>query len=96
MWRQTSHSSAREYSTPAVVNVVAAGNTSVPNDVAPPVVNVVAANTGSSSSNLPQALPSCLMMTSQVLVKGPGGRQMMARTLLDSGTSMSLVSNRVA
>ena len=36
------------------------------------------------------------MMTSQVLVKGPGGRQMVARALLDLGASMSLVPNRVA
>ena len=36
------------------------------------------------------------MMTSQGLVKGPGGRTMVARALLDSGASMSLVFNRVA
>ncbi len=86
----------RETSSPAVVNVVAAGNTPVPNDVNPPVVNVIAAATNSVSNDVPQALPSCLMMTSQVLVKGPDGRQMIARALLDSGASMSLLSNRVA
>ena len=86
----------RETSSPAVVNVVAAGNTPVSNDVNPPVVNVIAAATNSVSNDVPQALPSCLMMTSQVLVKGPDGRQMRARALLDSGASMSLLSNRVA
>ena len=35
-------------------------------------------------------------MTSQVLVKGPGGRTIVARALLDSGASTSLVSSRVA
>ena len=86
----------RETSSPAVVNVVAAGNTPVPNDANPPAVNVTAAATNSVSNDVPQALPSCLMMTSQVLVKGPDGRQMIARALLDSGASMSLLSNRVA
>ena len=86
----------REHSSLSVVNVVAASNTAPPTEVTLPVVNVVAANTSSPSSIAPTALPSSLMMTSQVLVKGPGGRQTMARTLLDSGATMSLISNRVA
>ena len=84
----------REHSSPSVVNVVAASNKAPP--TALPVDNVVAANATSPSSIAPTALPSCLMMTSQVLVKGPGGRQTMARALLDSGATMSLISNRVA
>ena len=48
----------RETSSPAVVNVVAAGKTPVPNDVNPPVVNVIAAATNSFSNDVPQALPS--------------------------------------
>ena len=59
-------------------------------------VNVLAASTNAVSSKEPQALPTSLMMTSQVVIKGPGGRQMVARALLDSVASMSLVSNRVA
>ena len=42
------------------------------------------------------SLPNCLMMTGKVLVKGPGGRQVMARALLDSGSSMTLVSAKLA
>ena len=57
---------------------------------------MVAAGKTPVSNDVPQALPSCLMMTSQVLVKGPDGRQMIARALLDSGASMSLLSNRLA
>ena len=61
----------------------------------PPVTNVLSASNHSTSESATQ-LPSTLMMTSQVVVKGPGGRQMIARALLDSGSSLSLVSNRVA
>ena len=86
----------REHDTPAVVKVVAAGNAPVLTEVVPPVVNVVAINANASSSSVPHTFPSSLMMTVQVLVKGLGGRQSMARALLDSGASMSLVSNRVA
>ena len=68
----------------------------VANNVSPPVVNVMSATNQTISSNPTQSLPSSLMMTSQVLVKGPGGRQMVAQALLDSGASISLVSNRVA
>ena len=68
----------------------------VANNVSPPVVNVMSATNQNISSNPTQSLPSSLMMTSQVLVKGPGGRQMVAQAFLDSGASISLVSNRVA
>ena len=37
----------------------------------------------------------CLMMTAQVLVKGPGGRQVLARALLDSGADMSLITSKL-
>ena len=37
----------------------------------------------------------CLMMTAKVLLKGPGGRQAMARALLDSGSTMLLISNKL-
>ena len=36
------------------------------------------------------------MMTSKVLIKGPGSRQTIARGLLDSGSTMSLISNKLA
>ena len=47
------------------------------------------ANNSSNSNQLVQslnqsaAIHSCLMMTSKVVVKGPGGRQTIARALLD-------------
>ena len=50
----------------------------------------------SLASNLMPAVPHSLIMTSQVLLKGPGGCRLVARALLDSGSSMSLVSARAA
>ena len=37
-----------------------------------------------------------LLMTCQVLVTGPTGKSMLVRTLLDSGSTLSLVTNKVA
>ena len=59
-----------------------------------PAVNALVASTNAMSSKSSPSIPTSLMMTSQVLVKGPGGRTMVARALLDSGASMSLVSSR--
>ena len=56
-------------------------------------VNVVSSD---QSSKLVSNPPSCLMMTSKVLVQGPGGKQVVARALLDSGSSMTLVSAKLA
>ena len=61
-----------------------------------PAVNALVASTSAMSSKSSTSIPTSLMMMSQVLVKGPGGRTMVARALLDSGASMSLVSSRVA
>ena len=69
--------------------------TPVANNGTSPPVNAVSAANHSASESAAQ-LPSTLMMTSQVVVKGPGGKQVTARALLDSGSSLSLVSNRVA
>ena len=81
-------------------NLAAVVNVTTSNPPAPtepePVVNVVAATTNSASSDISHVLPQCLMMTSKVLVRGPDGKQMVARALLDSSASMSLVSSRVA
>ena len=63
---------------------------------APPPTNVATVNCNSMSSKSASPIPSFLTMTSQVLVKGPGGRQMVARALLDTGATMSMVSSRVA
>ena len=72
-------------------------NQAQPNQAQPqPVVNVLAAAHPSVSSQASPYLTSSLMMTSQVLVKGEGGKQTVARALLDSGASLSLVSNRLA
>ena len=80
-------------------NLAAVVNVTTSNPPAPtepePVVNVVAATTNSAFSDISHVLPQCLMMTSKVLVRGPDGKQMVARALLDSGASMSLVSSRV-
>ena len=81
------HTSTSRAWAPAVINVVAAGNTTPAMDAPLPTVNVVAANASSQSNHVSTTLPSCLMMTSQVLVKGPGGKQTMARALLDSGAT---------
>ena len=39
-------------------------------------------------------IPSSLLMTSQVLLTGPTGRTLVARALLDSGATFSLISTR--
>ena len=43
-----------------------------------------------------QQLPDALLMTAEVLLKGPQGHQLKARAFLDPGAGMSLVTNRVA
>ena len=63
---------------------------------APHPANVAVVNTNSMSAKSASPIPSFLTMTSQVLVKGLGGRQMVARALLDTGATMSMVSSRVA
>ena len=93
----------------AIVNVIAA--TSPPNisSVSEPITTVSTneaaisgANNSSNSNQLVQslnqsaAIHSCLMMTSKVVVKGRGGRQTIARELLDSGATMSLISTKLA
>ena len=54
----------------------------------------VLANTVTSS--LTPAVPHSLMMTSQVVLEGPRGHRLVARTLLDSGATMSLISSKAA
>ena len=67
-----------------------------PNQSQPqPIVNALAATHPSVSSNSTPTLTNSLMMTSRVVIKGEGGKQIVARALLDSGSSLSLVSNRV-
>ena len=56
----------------------------------PPAISV--ASTLSQSRQLPDAL----LMTAQVMLKGPGGQRLKARAFLDPGAGLSLVSNRVA
>ena len=41
-------------------------------------------------------LPDALLMTAQVLLKGPGGHQMQARAFLDPGAGLSLITSQVA
>ena len=50
----------------------------------------------SSTLSQSQQLPDALLMTAEVLLKGPGGHQLKARAFLDPGAGLSLVSNRVA
>ena len=54
--------------------------------------NVQVTSTLSQSRQLPDAL----LMTAEVLLKGPGGHQLKARAFLDPGAGLSLVSSRVA
>ena len=49
-----------------------------------------------SSSGATSQVPDALMMTAQVMISGPGGHQVSARALIDSGAGMSLVSHRVS
>ena len=49
-----------------------------------------------SSSRANSQTSENLMMTAQVLMSGPGGRQIPARALIDSGAGMSLVSYQLS
>ena len=42
------------------------------------------------------SLQSSLTMTSQVLLEGPAGRKLVVRALLDSGSTISLISTKAA
>ena len=50
----------------------------------------------SSTLSQSQQLPDALLMTAEVLLKGPGGHQLKARAFLDPGAGLSLISSRVA
>ena len=78
---------------PAAVNVVAANNNQSEQSVS---INVASVGVNQLSEDQSTTLPNCLMMTSKVSITGPGGRQMVARALLDSGASMSLISSKLA
>ena len=64
---------------------------SAPGTVQPAALQVTA---NTLASNSPPTVPHSLMMTSQVVLEGPRGHRLVARALLDSGASMSLVSAR--
>ena len=49
-------------------------------------------NTTASPST--DQIPSSLLMTCQVMLTGPTGRTMVARALMDSGATMSLITNK--
>ena len=42
-----------------------------------------------------QQVPDALLMTAEVLLKGPGGQELKARAFLDPGAAISLISSRV-
>ena len=66
-----------------------------PNSSAP----AAQANTGTTNHATASAdskEQGMLLMTCQVLVTGPSGRSMLVRTLLDSGSTLSLITNKVA
>ena len=48
-----------------------------------------------SSSIISHQVPDALMTTAQVLLIGPGGQEIKARALIDSGAGLSLVSQRI-
>ena len=52
-------------------------------------------STATINTTTPNIIPSSLLMTSQVLLTGPTGRTMVARALLDSGATFTLISTRV-
>ena len=54
------------------------------------------ASTNSIASKLPPTIQSSLTMTSQVMLEGPTGRKMVVRALLDSGSTISLLSTKAA
>ena len=49
----------------------------------------------SSTLSQSQQLPDTLLMTAEVLLKGPGGHELKARAFLDPGAGVSLISSRV-
>ena len=62
-----------------------------------PAANTTTAPTINTTNNLvaPSPRKSHLMMTSQVILTGPTGTSMTARALLDSGSTLSILSNKV-
>ena len=50
----------------------------------------------SSTVSRSQQLPDALLMTAEVLLKGPGGHELKARAFIDPGAGLSLISSRVA
>ena len=52
------------------------------------------ASVNTATPNSTDSIPSSLLMTSQVLLTGPTGRTMVARALLDSGATFSLISTK--
>ena len=50
----------------------------------------------SSTLSQSQQLPDALLMTAEVLLKGPGGQQLKARAFIDPGAGLSLISSRAA
>ena len=84
----------------ATVNVITASNTNTESTLPTDPINAAVASTNQPNLIRPinhSLSPSDnLMMTSKVIGKGPGGRQVVARSLLDSGASLTLVSNKIA
>ena len=68
-------------------------HTMVHKDVTSPAQPAVATNALALQS---LSIPDILMMTSQVTLTGPRGKTFLARALLDSGSSMTLLSSRAA
>ena len=60
------------------------------------VETVSSPQTPAASVNHSASIPDTLLMTSQVLLTGPGGQQLVGRALLDSGSSLTLISSRAA
>ena len=48
-----------------------------------------------STTSQSQQVPDALLMTAEVLLKGPGGHQTKARAFIDPGAGVSLISSRV-
>ena len=81
---------------PVTVNVAAATNVPAPIATTQLIVNVASVTTNAVTNDIPKSLPNTLMITSNVSVQGPNGKSIVTRALLDSGASMSMLSNKVA
>ena len=69
-------------------------NTMVHHERTEPTTQTPTATVNTTTPTSADTIPTSLLMTSQVLLTGPTGRTMVARALLDSGATFTLISTR--